>query len=458
MNTSSQELSVIILSAGQGKRMFSATPKVLHKLAGKPILQHVIDTVLNLPAKKVYIVYGYEGQLLRKKIISDNLSLNWILQSNQYGTGHAIQKVMEKYEGKNNDQILILYGDIPLISIKTLSKLLYLHTGFNISLLTAKIDSPYGYGRVLRKDGLIIKIIEQDDASENHKNIQEINTGIMVVNKKKLHTWINQIHNNNSKKEFYLTDIVSIAHHNGHIINSMQSKNTFEIFGINNRLQLMQLERFYQKRQAKKLLLNGLSLADHRRFDLRGTLKHGKDIFIDVNVILEGNIIIGDRVKIGNGCKLKNVTINNDVTIYPYSIIENTHLDSNSIIGPFAHIHSNSRISKNVHIGNFVEVKNTIFGKNSKAGHLSYLGDANIGKKVNIGAGAITCNFDGKNKNKTIINNDAFIGANSELIAPIIIGSGATVGAGTTVTKNINNGEKIISRVRQFSILKKHNS
>lgn len=455
MNTSSQELSVIILSAGQGKRMFSAIPKVLHKLAGKPILQHVIDTVLSLPAKKVYIVYGYEGQLLRKKITSYNLSLNWILQSNQYGTGHAIQKAMDQYEGKNNDQILILYGDIPLISIKTLKKLLHLHTGFHISLLTAKINSPYGYGRILRKDGLIVKIIEQDDILEANDNIQEINTGIMVVNKKKLHTWINKINNNNSKKEFYLTDIVSIAHHDGYTINSVQSKNKFEIFGINNRLQLMYLERFYQKKQAKKLLLNGITLADHRRFELRGTLKHGKDIFIDVNVILEGNIIIGDRVKIGNGCKLKNVTINNDVIIHPYSILENTYLDKNSTIGPFAHIHSNSKISKNVNIGNFVEVKNTIFGKNSKAGHLSYLGDANIGKKVNIGAGAITCNFDGKNKNKTIINNNAFIGANSELIAPIIIGSDATVGAGTTVTQNINNGEKIISRIRQFSISKK---
>uniref|UniRef100_A0A1A9UKL5 MobA-like NTP transferase domain-containing protein n=1 Tax=Glossina austeni TaxID=7395 RepID=A0A1A9UKL5_GLOAU len=455
MNTASQKLSIIILSAGQGKRMFSAIPKVLHKLAGKPILQHVIDTVLNLPAKKVYVVYGYEGQLLRKKIISHNLSLSWILQSDQYGTGHAIQKVMDQYEGDNNDQILILYGDIPLISMTTLKKLLCNHAGFNISLLTAKIDSPCGYGRILRENGLVVKIIEQNDISETDKNIQEINTGIMVVNKKKLHTWINRINNNNSKKEFYLTDIVSIAYHNGYIINSMQLKNTFEIFGINNRFQLMYLERLYQQKQAKKLLLNGITLADYKRFDLRGTLKHGKDIFIDTNVILEGNMIIGNRVKIGNGCKLKNVIINDDVIIKPYSIIENTYLDSNSIVGPFAHIHSNSKISKNVHIGNFVEVKNTIFGNNSKAGHLSYLGDANIGEKVNIGAGAITCNFDGKHKNKTIINNNAFIGANSELIAPIIIGSDATVGAGTTVTKNINNGEKIISRIRQFSILKK---
>ncbi|BAC24156.1 glmU [Wigglesworthia glossinidia endosymbiont of Glossina brevipalpis] len=459
MNVLLQELFIIILSAGKGKRMFTSIPKVLHKLAGKPILQHIIDKVLYLKAKKINIVYGYEGKLLRKKIISRGFSLNWTLQSEQNGTGHAVQQVIFKEIGNDNDKILILYGDVPLISINTLRKLLYSHSGFNISLLTAVIDSPDGYGRIIRKNGKISKIIEHEDALSIDKNIREINTGVMVVNRYYLRFWLNKLLNKRNKdKEIYLTDIISIAYKSGNIINSVQPEKVFEIFGINNRFQLMKLEKIYQIEQAKKLLLNGVTLSDYNRFDLRGTLKHGKDIFIDINVVLKGSVIIGDRVKIGNGCVLKNVIINNDVIIHPYSIIEDACLDSNSVIGPFAHIHSKSKIKKNVHVGNFVEIKNTIFGKNSKVGHLSYLGDSDIGKNVNIGAGTITCNFDGKKKNKTIIKNNVFIGANSELIAPVIINSGAVVGAGTTVTKNINRKDKIISRIRQFSILRKENN
>lgn len=447
---SNRELSVIILAAGKGTRMLSNVPKVLHSIGGKAMVQHVIDTAIKLGSARIHVVYGQGGELLPKILTKQSKPLNWILQAEQCGTGHAVRQVLPALQ--NDEEIVILYGDVPLISLDTLNRLLAARPEGGISLLTATLAHPDGYGRVVYENGEIIKIIEQKDITERQKNINDVNTGILAVCGSDLRRWLNQLTNHNAQGEFYLTDIVAIARSEGRTINTVQPNRSSEVAGVNNRLQLAQLERLYQQEQAECLLLAGVTLSDPDRFDLRGELLYGQDVFIDANVIIEGHVCLGNRVLIGTGCILKNAVINDDVIVSPYSIIEDAYLGTQSTVGPFARLRPGSRLDKRTHVGNFVEVKQACLGEGSKIGHLSYIGDAKIGTGVNVGAGTITCNYDGANKNQTIIGDDVFIGSDSQLVAPITVGNGATIGAGTTVTSDVADGELILSRIRQFTI------
>ncbi|AFP85339.1 UDP-N-acetylglucosamine diphosphorylase/glucosamine-1-phosphate N-acetyltransferase [secondary endosymbiont of Heteropsylla cubana] len=447
---SNRALNVVILAAGKGNRMFSDLPKVLHPLAGKAIVQHVIDTVIKLHPAYIHLVYGHGGELLRKHCAKQSAPINLVLQREQFGTGHAVHQALTHLQDK--ETVLILYGDVPLISLETLQRLLIIQPPGGIGLITVTLNNPGGYGRILRVNGAVTGIIEDQDANKEQKKIKEINTGILVANAKDIKSWLSRLTNKNAQNEFYLTDMISIAWKEGCKIHTVQPNRKTEVEGVNNRLQLARLERCFQKEQAERLLLAGITLSDPDRFDLRGELHHGRDVFIDQNVILEGKITLGDRVIIGAGCILKNVLIGDDVIIKPYTIIEGTRVAARSSLGPFSHLRPNSELEEEVHIGNFVELKQVRLGKGSKAGHLSYLGNAEIGEKVNIGAGTITCNYDGTNKHKTCIGNNVFIGSNTQLIAPVTIGHGATIGASTTVTQDVLKDEMIISRIRQFPI------
>ncbi|KYP97077.1 bifunctional N-acetylglucosamine-1-phosphate uridyltransferase/glucosamine-1-phosphate acetyltransferase [Sodalis-like endosymbiont of Proechinophthirus fluctus] len=447
---SNRALSVVVLAAGKGSRMFSSLPKVLHSLAGKAMVQHVIDAADQLGAVRIHLVYGHGGELLRERLAHQDAPLNWVLQAEQRGTGHAVQQTLADL--RDEEDVLILYGDVPLISPETLQRLLTAQPEGGISLLTVTLDNPDGYGRIVRTDGEVASIVEQKDASEQQRQIKEINTGILVAGGGNLKRWIRQLTNHNAQGEFYLTDIIAIAWNEGRKINTVQPSRRSEVEGVNNRLQLARLERIFQQEQAERLLLAGVMLSDPDRFDLRGELRHGQDVSIDTNVILEGQVTLGDRVIIRTGCVLKNAVIGDDVVISPYTVIEDARVAARSTLGPFAHLRPGSELEEGAHVGNFVEMKQARLGKGSKAGHLSYLGDAETGAQVNIGAGTITCNYDGANKHKTIIGDDVFVGSDSQLVAPVTIGRGATIGAGTTVTSDVADGEMVISRIRQFPI------
>ncbi|WMQ74777.1 MAG: Bifunctional protein GlmU [Sodalis sp.] len=451
MVVSNRALRVVVLAAGKGNRMFSALPKVLHPLAGKALVQHVIDAATQLGAACIHMVYGYGGELLRERLARQNAPLNWVLQAEQHGTGHAVQQILADLRDK--EDVLILYGDVPLISPDTLQRLLTARPEDGIGLLTVTLDNPEGYGRIVRNaDGEVVGIVEQKDANEQQRQIKEINTGILVVGGGDLKRWLGQLTNHNVQSEFYLTDIIAMAWHEGRKINAVQPSRHSEVEGVNNRLQLARLERLFQQEQAERLLLAGVMLSDPMRFDLRGELCHGQDVFIDTNVILEGRVTLGNRVIIGTGCVLKNVVIGNDVVVSPYTVIEDARVAARSTLGPFARLRAGSELEEGAHVGNFVEMKQASLGKGSKAGHLSYLGDAEIGAQVNIGAGTITCNYDGANKHKTVIGDNVFVGSDSQLVAPVTLGRDATIGAGTTVTRDVADGEMVISRIRQFPI------
>ncbi|SNC58481.1 bifunctional UDP-N-acetylglucosamine diphosphorylase/glucosamine-1-phosphate N-acetyltransferase GlmU [Sodalis endosymbiont of Henestaris halophilus] len=445
-----QALSVVILAAGKGSRMFSSLPKVLHSLAGKAMVQHVIDSATQLGASCIHLVYGYGGALLRERLAVQNAPINWVLQAEQRGTGHAVQQTLDYL--CDEEDVLILYGDVPLISSDTLQSLLNAKPLGGISLLTVTLDNPDGYGRIVHIKDEVVDVVEHKDSNEHQQQIKEINTGILVVNGGDLKRWLGQLTNNNAQGEFYLTDIIAMASHEGRLINTVQPTRDIEVEGVNNRLQLARLERRFQREQAEHLLLSGVMLSDPDRFDLRGELRYGQDVCIDTNVVLEGRILLGNRVIIGTGCILKNTVIGDDVVISPYTMIEEGRVAAHSTLGPFARLRPGSELEEGAHVGNFVEMKQTRLGKRSKVGHLSYLGDSDIGAQVNIGAGTITCNYDGANKHKTLIGNDVFIGSGSQLVAPVTIGDDATIGAGTTITQDVADGDMIISRIRQFSI------
>lgn len=448
---SNQALSVVILAAGKGTRMHSVVPKALHHIAGKSMVQHVIDTSGKLGAAHIHLVYGYGGELIKETLNPvNNVTLNWVLQAEQHGTGHAMQQVMPYLS--DSEDVLVLYSDVPLISPSTLKRLLANRPEGGISLLTVSIDNADGYGRIVRKKGAIASIVEHKDAVNEQLLIREINTGIMVVNGGDLKRWLRHITNDNAQRELYLTDIISMAYNEGRQVIGIHPERLSETCGVNDRLQLTRLERIYQYEQAEYLLQDGLMIVDPARFDLRGNLLYGHDVIIDINVILEGEVTLGNRVSIGTGCFIKNTIIGDNVIISPYTLIEDSYIASSSTVGPFAHLRSGSKLSEEVHVGNFVEMKKTELGKGTKAGHFSYLGDAKIGANVNIGAGTITCNYDGANKLQTIIGNDVFIGSGSQLVAPVIIGNGATIGAGTTVTNDISKNQLVLSRVRQFPV------
>ncbi|MGY5959192.1 bifunctional UDP-N-acetylglucosamine diphosphorylase/glucosamine-1-phosphate N-acetyltransferase GlmU [Kosakonia sp. BK9b] len=439
------KMSVVILAAGKGTRMYSDLPKVLHTLAGKSMVQHVIDAATNLGANNVHLVYGHGGDLL-KDALQDN-KLNWVLQAEQLGTGHAMQQAVPFFA--DDEDILMLYGDVPLISVETLQRLRDAKPQGGIGLLTVKLDDPTGYGRITREKGIITGIVEQKDATDAQRQIQEINTGILVANGADLKRWLGTLTNNNAQGEYYITDIISVAYHEGREIVAVHPQRLSEVEGVNNRLQLSRLERAYQSEQAERLLLAGVMLRDPSRFDLRGVLEHGRDIEIDANVIIEGHVRLGNRVKIGAGCIIKNSDIGDDCEISPYSVVEDARLETACTIGPFARLRPGAELLAGAHVGNFVEMKKARLGKGSKAGHLTYLGDAEIGDNVNIGAGTITCNYDGANKHKTVIGDDVFVGSDSQLVAPVTVAKGATIAAGTTVTRNVGENELVISRVPQ---------
>ncbi|MBK0001932.1 bifunctional UDP-N-acetylglucosamine diphosphorylase/glucosamine-1-phosphate N-acetyltransferase GlmU [Erwinia sp. S38] len=442
---STSPMSVVILAAGKGTRMYSDLPKVLHLLAGKPMVQHVIDAAKVLNAQQINLVYGHGGDLLKSTL--DDASLNWVLQAEQLGTGHAMQQAAPHFA--DDEDILMLYGDVPLISVDTLRRLQSAKPEGGIGLLTVILDNPTGYGRIIREGGNVVGIIEQKDAAPEQLQINEINTGILIANGADLKRWLSKLTNNNAQGEYYITDIIALAHQEGRHIEAVHPARTTETDGVNNRLQLATLERVYQAEQAEKLLLAGVMLLDPARFDLRGTLEHGRDVVIDTNVIIEGHVTLGNRVKIGSGCVIKNSVIADDSIISPYTVIEDAQLAEACTVGPFARLRPGSELAEGAHVGNFVEMKKARLGKGSKAGHLSYLGDAEIGTNVNIGAGTITCNYDGVNKSKTIIGDDVFVGSDTQLIAPVTVADGATIAAGTTIMKDVPAAGLVYNRKEQ---------
>lgn len=439
-------MNIVILGAGEGSRMCSNLPKVFHILAGKSMIQYVIDTAKQITSSQIYLVCSFATKNKFIQLIKDH-NINLIVQKKQLGTGNAIQLAVSNLS--ENEDVLILYGDVPLISQETIKRLYKAKPLGGISLLTAILKNPDGYGRIIRKNNKIIGIIEHKDANQTELKIKEVNTGILIVNIKDLKYWLSQINNYNSQGEYYITDIISLAHKDNKSIISINPNDNYEIQGVNNRLQLAYLERLYQKKQSEKLLLSGVTLRDPTRFDLRGTFKYGNDVNIDINVIIEGKVIVGNRVNIGSGCVIKNSIIGDDCNISSYSIIDNSVIGNFCTIGPFAHLRTGSKLDEHVHVGNFVEIKKSQLGLGSKAGHLSYIGDAEIGHDVNIGAGTITCNYDGANKSKTLIGDNVFIGSDTQLIAPISVACGATIAAGTTVMKNITSNNLIFNRKEQ---------
>ena len=443
-----QALSVVILAAGKGTRMYSDLPKVLHPIAGKPMVKHVIDTAKQLGAHNIHLVYGHGGDLMQQRLANE--PVNWVLQTEQLGTGHAMQQAAPFFADDEN--ILMLYGDAPLITKATLEKLIAAKPDKGIALLTVVLDNPTGYGRILRENGNVVGIVEQKDANAEQLKIQEVNTGVMVSDGASFKKWLTQLDNNNAQGEYYMTDVIALANRDGCQVAAVQAADLMEVEGANNRLQLVALEQYFQQKQARELLLAGVMLLDPNSFKLRGELNHGKDVEIDMNVILKGKVRLGNRVKIGAGCVLTNCDIGDDVEIKPYSVLEDTSVGANAAIGPFSRLRPGTELAENTHVGNFVEIKKAQIGKGSKVNHLTYVGDAEIGKDCNIGAGVITCNYDGANKFKTIIGDNVFIGSDSQLVAPVTIESGATIGAGSTIRDNVRHDELVTTRVPQKHI------
>lgn len=428
--------------------MYSNKPKVLHTLAGKPMVKHVIDTCESLGSKNIHLVYGHGGEMMQSALQQEKV--NWVLQADQLGTGHAVDQASSYLA--EDEKVLVLYGDVPLISEETIENLLDAQPTGGIALLTVVLDNPIGYGRIVRKNGPVVAIVEQKDATEEQKLIKEINTGVMVATGGDLKRWLSGLSNDNAQGEYYLTDVIAAAHNEGRAVEAVHPINPIEVEGVNDRAQLARLERAFQSMQAQKLLEQGVMLRDPARFDLRGQLQCGMDVEIDTNVIIEGSVTLGDNVVIGAGCVLKDCEIDDNTLVHPYSVIEGATVGEECTVGPFTRLRPGADLRNDSHVGNFVEVKNARLGEGSKANHLTYLGDADIGQRTNVGAGVITCNYDGANKFKTVIGNDVFVGSDSQLIAPITIADGATIGAGTTLTKDVAEGELVITRAKERKI------
>ncbi|OHX34214.1 UDP-N-acetylglucosamine diphosphorylase/glucosamine-1-phosphate N-acetyltransferase [Methylomonas sp. LWB] len=443
-------IKTIILAAGQGTRMRSARPKVLHEIANRALLEHVYQTSRGLEDNQIFIVYGHGGEAVKQTLSA--LDATWIEQKQQLGTGHAVQQAIDHVE--DGDTVLILYGDVPLLKTQTIQTLLRKASLTSLALLTVTLDDPTGYGRIVRdKDHAVIKIVEQKDANEAEAQINEGNTGILACKGSQLKQWLARLSNNNAQNEYYLTDIIEMAVDDGLTIETSQAASADEVLGVNNRAQLAHLERVYQREQAQALMEKGVTLRDPARLDVRGVFAElGQDIDIDINVIFEGVNRIASNVKIGANCIIKNATIGEGVEILPNSVIEDAGIGAGSRIGPFARLRPQTRLAEQVHIGNFVEIKKADVGAGSKINHLSYIGDSEIGSKVNVGAGTITCNYDGVNKFKTVIEDGAFIGSDSQLVAPVRVGKNATIGAGSTITKDTPAEQLTLSRVKQVSI------
>lgn len=439
----------IILAAGQGTRMRSSLPKVLHPIGGKPMLQHVVESCQQLDIKKVAIVFGHGGEQVQDVIHAKNLL--WVNQSEQKGTGHAVAQA-ETYID-DDDAVIIAYGDVPLIKTATLSLLADKLENSVLVVLTVVQDDPTGYGRIVRDtEGQIVSIVEHKDATQEQLQVKEVNTGFIATRGCDLKRWLKEITPNNSQGEYYLTDCIALAVKEGGIVESVICDDSLEVEGVNNRIQQAKLERAYQSIQAEKLLEAGVTLLDPARIDIRGSLKAGKDVSIDVNNVFFGNVKLGNRVTIESGCVIKNAQIGDDCLVKANSVIESAIIESNCDIGPFARVRPETIIKKNAKIGNFVEIKKTTVGEGSKVSHLSYIGDTQMGVDVNIGAGTITCNYDGVNKFQTIIGDRVFVGSDTQLVAPVIIGNDATIGAGSTITKDSPASELTLSRSKQLTI------
>ena len=438
-------LSIIILAAGQGTRMCSSLPKVLHPLGGQPLLHHVIDTARRLDGD-IHVVVGHGAELVRAAF--PGADVHWVVQAEQLGTGHAVAQVMPAVP--DDHIVLVMYGDVPLVSTATLQPLCDLAEQGFVGVLTAELEDPTGYGRILHHaDGSISGIVEEKDASKSQRTISEINTGFLAAGAARLRGWVNALDNNNASGEFYLTDVIARAVSDGCGVRGISAEDVEEVLGINDRTQLAVQERCFQERQADACLQAGVTLIDPARFDLRGQLQAGQDVVIDVNVVLEGDIRLGDRVHIGPNVLMRNAEIGDDVEILANCVIEDAVIGSNSRVGPFARIRPETVLAENTHIGNFVEIKKSDVGTGSKINHLSYIGDTTVGSGVNIGAGTITCNYDGANKFRTLIGDNVFIGSDTQLVAPVEIKAGATIGAGSTITRDAPAGELTLSRAPQ---------
>ena len=447
-------MNVVILAAGMGKRMQSALPKVLHPLAGKPLLQHVIDTARLLRPSKLCVIYGHGGAAVPEMVAAlatkGEVPIDTALQQPQLGTGHAVMQAVPQLD--ENVPTLVLYGDVPLTTSDSLRRLVEAAGGDKLGILTVEQANPFGLGRIVRENGRIVRIVEEKDANEEQRAIREINSGIMSIPTRHLKTWLAALSNNNAQGEYYLTDIVAQAVSDGVEVVSASPAGEWEVAGVNSKVQLAELERRHQLNIAHALLEKGVTLMDPARIDVRGELVCGRDVTIDVGCVFEGRVELADGVTVSAHCVLVNATVAAGATIKPFCHIEDAVVGAKSQIGPYARLRPGTELGQDVHIGNFVEIKNSQVAAHSKANHLAYVGDATIGSRVNIGAGTITCNYDGANKFRTVIEDDAFIGSDSQLVAPVTVGKGATLGAGTTLTKDAPAGKLTISRAKQMTI------
>jgi bifunctional UDP-N-acetylglucosamine pyrophosphorylase / glucosamine-1-phosphate N-acetyltransferase len=442
-------LSIVILAAGQGKRMKSDLPKVLQPLAGQPMLDHVTATAQALQADAIHVVHGHGGELVKNALASE--SVNWVLQAEQHGTGHAVAQAIPAIP--DDHDVLVLFGDVPLVRAATLQQLVTQAGPRSIGLLTVVLDNPAGYGRIVRDNaGSVVRIVEEKDANTKERAIREINTGLMIAPARSLRAWLAALKNDNAQGEYYLTDVIVMAVRAGMKVNAVISPTETEVLGVNDKVQLAKLEAALRAERANALMLEGVTLADPARVDIRGEVTVGRDVFIDVNVVLVGKVEIGDRARIGPNCYLKDCRIGADTELHPNCVIDRTSIGARCSIGPFARMRPGAELHDEVHIGNFVEVKNSVVGAGSKANHLTYLGDATIGRKVNVGAGTVTVNYDGANKWRTEIGDGAFIGSGSMLVAPVKIGADANTAAGSTITKDAPEGKLTIARARQVTL------
>ena len=441
-------VNVVILAAGQGKRMYSQLPKVLHRLAGRPMIEHVLAAADALSPRQVCVVYGHGGERVREALARPELA--FARQEPQLGTGHAVQQALPVLS--DADTTVVLYGDVPLIKGETLQRLVAAASG-RVAVLTADLDDPRGYGRIIRgADGRVVEIVEEKDATEAQRAIREINTGLMALPTSKLERWLARLENNNAQREYYLTDVVKLAQRDGIAVEAVAVSDSTETLGVNSRAQLAQIERLYQRACAERLLDRGVALADPARIDVRGSLSCGADVYIDVNCVFEGTVSLADGVSIGPNCVVKDVSIAPGTRLEAFCHLDSAAIGANCRIGPYARVRPGTRLAEDVHIGNFVEVKASDIAAGSKANHLAYIGDTTVGRNVNVGAGTITCNYDGANKHRTIIEDDVFIGSDTQLVAPVTVRRGATIGAGATITREVPEGALALTRVKQATI------
>ncbi len=441
-------MNIVILAAGKGTRMQSDLPKVLHTLAGRPLLAHVLEQARALKPQRIVVIYGHGGDAVPRALASDDLV--WALQSPQRGTGHAVMQALPHLI--DSVPTLVLYGDVPLTGAETLATLVAPASQGALSILTVNLDDPAGYGRIVRDSGRVVRIVEHKDADSATRAIREVNTGILAAPTPALRRWLAGLSDNNAQREYYLTDIVAAAVADGVAVEATQPAHDWETLGVNSRAQLAQLERIYQRTQADLLMEAGVALADPQRIDIRGTLECGRDVFIDVGCVFEGQVRLGAGVTVGPYCVLRNVSIDERAQVLAFSHLDGAQVGADARVGPYARLRPGTELGTGSHVGNFVEMKATRLGAGSKANHLAYVGDAEVGERVNIGAGTITCNYDGVNKHRTIIEDDAFIGSDTQLVAPVRVGKGATLGAGTTLTRDAPADQLTVSRARQTTI------